>query len=388
MLYTCSLFDTLDTNNSIHLRVLALSAVSATALAAKEHLMPYFPRIVEILKNYLVKDCTEEMKELRNEAIDTLASITRVVGKDNFIPLANDTMAYCLMMLDDGPNDPDFRRAIYNLMGALSIVVNENMSTVFPKIIDRLIESVISTEDMLPNDDDDPVNSLFPDDKACSDKDIDLDNTDDEDDDDEDRYQVENDYVFEKEEAILALKEFAVNTGSAFAPYLQTSFENVYKVIEHPQDNIRKSSIEAICAFISSLYKMGDSEGVKRACLIIMPKFAHMIRNDEEQGVVIHLLDMLSELFIEVKNAAVPTQEIADLIFACIKDVLNSKMACQFNEPSGGGDEEDLEDSEFDELLLENAGNLLPAFGKTLSPEIFSMYFGRVYQYYLNKLVY
>ncbi|XP_017862294.1 PREDICTED: importin-4-like isoform X2 [Drosophila arizonae] len=380
------LFDTLDTNNSIHLRVLGLSAVSATALAAREHLMPYFPKIVEILKNYLVKECSEEMKELRNEAIDTLASITRVVGKDNFIPLANDTMAYCLMMLDDGPNDPDFRRAIYNLIGALSIVVKESMSTVFPKIIDRLIESVISTEDMLPINDENGGNRLFNGEAAASNIDIDLDNTDDEDDDDEEAYQVENDYVFEKEEAILALKELAMNTGSAFAPYLQTSFENVYKVIEHQQENIRKSAIEAIAAFVSSLYKMGDAEGVKRACLIIMPKFAHMIREDEDQGVVIHLLDMLSDIFVEVKSAAVPTQEIGDMIFACIKDVLNNKMACQFNEPSGGGDEEEAEDSEFDELLIENAGNLLPSFGKALTPEIFSMYFGRVYQYYLNKL--
>ncbi|XP_017957812.1 importin-4 isoform X1 [Drosophila navojoa] len=379
------LFDTLDTNNSIHLRVLGLSAVSATALAAREHLMPYFPKIVEILKNYLVKECSEEMKELRNEAIDTLASITRVVGKDNFIPLANDTMAYCLMMLDDGPNDPDFKRAIYNLIGALSIVVNESMSTVFPKIIDRLIESVISTEDMLPMNDENGGNRLFNGEAAASDIDIDLENTDDEDD-DEEGYQVENDYVFEKEEAILALKEFAVNTGSAFAPYLQTSFENVYKVIDHPQDNIRKSAIEAIIAFVSSLYKMGDTEGVKRACLIIMPKFAHIIREDEDQGVVIHLLDLLSDLFVEVKSAAVPTQEIGDMIFACIRDVLKNKMACQFNEPSGGGDEDEAEDSEFDELLIENAGNLLPSFGKALSPEIFSMYFGRVYQYYLNKL--
>ncbi|XP_064546298.1 importin-4-like [Drosophila montana] len=379
------LFDTLDPQNSVHLRVLALSAISATALAAKENLMPYFPKIVEILQIYLVKECADDMKELRNEAIDTLASITRVVGKDNFIPLANDTMAYCLMMLDEGPNDPDFRRAIYNLMGALSIVVNESMSTVFPKIIDRLIESVISTDDMLPNEDDAAGNNLFPE-EPPTENDIDLDNTDDEDDDDDDGYQVENDFVYEKEEAILALKEFAVNTGSAFAPYLQISFENVYKVIEHPQENVRKSAVEAICSFVIALHKMGDGEGVKRACLIIMPKFAHMIRNDEEQGVVIHLLDTLSELFIEVKTTAVPTQEIADLIFACIKDVLNNKMACQFNEPTGGGDEDDAEDSEFDELLLENAGNLLPAFGKALAPDVFSMYFGRVYQYYLNKL--
>ncbi|XP_060660093.1 importin-4-like [Drosophila nasuta] len=380
------LFETLEPQNSPHLRGMALTTISSVATAAKEHLMPYLPKIIEILQVYLVKDCPEEIFELRIGAIDTLAAITRVVGKENIIPLANDTMAYCLAMLDEGPDDPDFRRSVYNLMGALSNVVNESMSTVFPKIMDRIIESVISTNDILPVSKEDPTPEAFAD-AAAIDQEIDLANTDDEDDDDEDvAYHVENDYVYEKEEAIGTLKEFAANTGAAFAPYLQTAFENVYKVVEHPQDNIRKVAIEALCAFVTALHKMGDGDGVKRASSIILPKFVQIVRNDDEQTVVIHLLDVLGDLFSEVNVMAIPSQEIADQIFACIKDVLNNKLACQFNEPSGGGDEDDIEDSEFDEMLIENAGNLLPQFGKTLKPEIFSMYFGRLFPFFLSKL--
>ncbi|KAH8408115.1 hypothetical protein KR222_008983, partial [Zaprionus bogoriensis] len=376
------LFDTMDPQNTVHLRVLALSTISSTAAAAKEHFMPYFPKVVAILQNYLVKECPDDVKELRIEAIDALATITRVIGKDNFIPFANDTMAYCLMMLEEGPNDPDFKGSIYNLIGSLSIVVNESMSTVYPKIIDRIIESVISTDDIIPIST--ATGNLLDDPSA---EDIDLDNTDDEDDDDEEGYQVENDYVNEKEEAIVALKDFAINTGSAFSPYLQTSFENVYKVIDHPQEVIRKAAIEALCTFVNALHKLGDADGVRRACAILIKKFIHIIRNEEEQDVVIHLLDVLGDVFTEVKALAVPSQETADEIFSAIKDVLNNKVACQFNEPSGGGDEEEPENSEYDEMLIENAGNLLPQFGKALTPEIYSMYFGRIYQFYLNKLV-
>ncbi|KAH8302534.1 hypothetical protein KR044_008005 [Drosophila immigrans] len=379
------LFETLEPQNSPHLRGMALTTVSSVSSSAKEHLMPYLPKIIEILQVYLVKDCPEEIFELRIGAIDTLASITRVVGKENILPLANDTMAYCLMMLEEGPDDPDFRRSVYNLMGALSNVVNESMSTVFPKIMDRIIETVISTDDILPISKalTDPEG---PGDVAAIDQEIDLDNTDDEDDDEDVAYQVENDFMDEKEEAIATLKEFAVNTGAAFAPYLQTAFENVYKVVEHPQDSIRKAAIEALCAFVTALHKMGDGDGVKRASSIILPKFVQIARNDEEQTVVIHLLEVLGDLFNDVKTMAMPSQEIADAIFACIKDVIHNKLACQFNEPSGGGDEDDIEDSEFDEMLIENAGNLFPQFGKTLSPEIFSMYFGRLYSYFANKL--
>ncbi|EDV96789.1 importin-4 [Drosophila grimshawi] len=383
------LFETLDPTYSAHLRVMSLSAISAVAVAAKEHLMPYFPKIVTILQVYLVKECAEDLTELRNEAIDTLASISRVVGKENFLPIANDTMAYCLMMLEEGPNDPDLRRAIYNLTGALSIVVNESMSSVFPKIMDRVIETVISSEDTVPILNAAVPKHIFFDengDRKDVENDIDLDNTDDEDDNDDDEYQVENDYLYEKEEAIVALKDFAANTGTAFVPYLQMAFENVYKVIDHPHEIIRKVAIEAISAFVIALHKMGDVDGVTRACSVVMPKFAQIMREDEDQSVVIHLLDVQGELFNAVGRPAVPTQVIADQIFACIRDVLNTKMACQFTEQGGGGDEEDTEDSESDEMLLEGAGNLFPAFGKALTPEIFSMYFGRLCQYYLTKL--
>ncbi|XP_068141840.1 importin-4-like isoform X2 [Drosophila tropicalis] len=382
------LFETLDNNNSTHLRELALSAVASTATAAKEHMMPYFPRIVTILQAYLVKECDKEANTLRIQAIDTLAAITREVGKENFIPLANDTMSYCLTMLSEGPDDPDFRRAIYNLMGALSKVVNESMSNVFPKIMDRVVESVISSEDILPIVQENGSSSLHVEgEESGFDREIDLDNTDDEDDDDElDGFTVENDFVVEKEEAILALKEFATNTGSAFAPYLQVAFENVYKVINHPHDSIRKAAVETICEFVAALYRLGDTDGVKRACEIVMPKFAQMIRKDDERSVVIHLLEVMTDLFKEIRTAAIPTQEISDLIFHCIKDVLNAKMACQFNEPSEVGDDEDPEDSEYDEILIENAGNLFPMFGLTIQPEQFSLYFGRIFNIFINKL--
>ncbi|XP_044317469.1 importin-4 isoform X2 [Drosophila rhopaloa] len=378
------LFEVLDSQNSIHIRELALSSIASASSSAKMHMMPFFPRIMTILQAYLVKDCPEEMNNLRIQAIDTLAALISEVGKENSLPLADDTMNYCLMMLEDGPDDPDFRRSIYNLMGSLSSVVNESMANVFPNIMDRILESVISSEDVLPKVPEDVEKDLI---LEAANVEIDLEHTDDEDDsEDLDGFQVENDYVDEKEEAILALKDFADHTGVAFAPYIQSAFENVYKVIDHPQEDIRKACVVAICGFIIALNKMGNKEGVTRACEIAIPKFAHIIRTDEDMNVVIRLLEELAYLFNDVKLAAITNQENADLIFGCIKDVFANKMGCQFNEQSGGGDEDDQEESQCDVSLIENAANLLPMFGHTLKPEIFSLYFGRIYQFLVQKL--
>ncbi|KAH8378857.1 hypothetical protein KR009_001783 [Drosophila setifemur] len=375
------LFHAVDLRNAPRVRELALSAISAVVTAAKEDFMPYFNPTINILEGYLVLEISADLEQVRIQAIDTLAAIARVVGQKNFIPLANDSMTFCLSVLDKGADEPDLRRAVYNLMGALSSVANENMASVFPKIMDRIVESVISSEDMTPslpdNEDRDPT------------QDIDLEDTDDEDDDSEvDAFRVENDYLIEKEEAILALKEFANNTGAAFAPYLQSAFENVYKVVEHPQDTIRRAAVETIGEFVKALHKINDAGGVTRACQIIIPKFAHMIRNDEEASVVILVLDVLGELFSDVRIPALPSQELAELIFCCIRDLLTNKMACQFNEAggAGGGDEDDDDESEFDDALIENAANLLPLLGKALEPQAFSLYFGRIYHLFAQRL--
>lgn len=139
-----------------------------------------------------------------------------------------------------GTEDPDLKKSIYGLLASISVVMKNEMSIVLPVIVEHMITSVKSSEGILVKfieavelkaygrkitnwyifffkthvKDDDP--SVYRDlSGQDSDKDEeDIEDTDNEDDDDEDivAYSVENAYVEEKEEAILALKEIAENT--------------------------------------------------------------------------------------------------------------------------------------------------------------------------------
>lgn len=63
------LFEALDPNNSVHLRELAITAVAATTNAAKTNMVPYFPRLIEGLRMYLVKTDDEDINTLQPHAI-------------------------------------------------------------------------------------------------------------------------------------------------------------------------------------------------------------------------------------------------------------------------------------------------------------------------------
>lgn len=380
------LFQALDPNNSVRLRELALSAISAAANAAKENMMPFFQQLIALLQTYLVKTENEDIITLRPQAIDTLAAIARTIGKQNFMPLATDTMNFALSLLEEA-DDPDVRRSLYNLIAALAEVVNEEMSSIYPKIMERLYDSILSTEEVIPEFKDDVINVPEPENDDNDDNEIDIEHSEGDDDDLDNiaGYSVENSYLDEKEEAILALKEFAEHTGAAFIPYLEQSYQNVYKMIDHPQEDIRKVSIDALTTFIVALFKHNDLQGVSNAIVILIPKLGRIIREDEEVSVVLSALDSFSDLLKELKQLAMPSDEMRDTIFQCISDVLQGKVACQFDEPSGGGDEE-TEESEYDEALVEGAGNILPLFGHALPPEQFAMFFGRIYPIIVQKL--
>lgn len=377
----------MNPNNSVRVRELALSAISAAANAAKENMMPYFQQLIAMLQTYLVKTENEDILSLRSQAIDTLAAIARTIGKQNFMPLATDTMTFALALLEEA-DDPDVRRALYNLIASLAEVVNEEMASVYPKIMERFYDSILSTDEVIPEFKEDVINVPAVENEENDDREIDIENSDGEEDDLDNiaGYSVENSYLDEKEEAILALKEFAQHTGAAFIPYLEQSYKNVYKMIDHPQEDIRKVSIDALTTFIVALFKQNDVQGVGNAITILIPKLGQIVRDDEEVSVVLAALESFSDLLKELKHVALPDDKLTDTIFTCINDVLLGKVACQFDEPAGGNDDE-AEESEYDEAIVEGAGNLLPLFGHAMQPEKFAMYFGRAYPIILSKLV-
>ena len=94
-------------------------------------------------------------------------------------------------------------------------------------------------------------------------------------------------------------------------------------------------------------------------------------------------LDSFNEILDALGAAAIKIEGQKDAVFSCIVDVLNNRVSCQFDEPV----DNDQEESEYDEAILESAGDILPKFGKALTPQEFALYFGRIFQFFLNKIV-
>ncbi|XP_037939501.1 importin-4-like [Teleopsis dalmanni] len=378
------IYEILSPVHTVRLREMGFSCVSSIVSAVKEKMLPYFEEMISLLRPYLEKSDDENINALRPQAIDTLASIARYIGKLNFMPLALDTMSFALSLLESS-EDPELHRCIYNLLGALSEVVNEQMASVFPKVIPLMLTTLGRPDEECPKVMDDNESSS----EGSDEEDIDISQSENDKEDANDQdFDVENPYLDEKEEIIIALKDFAQHSGHSLLPYIERSYEEVYKKLDHPTDELRKVSVETLIAFILCLKNQEKSQAVINAVAVLLKKLARLIQDDENPGVVVTCMDGITDMLKELKSLVASSEEQVNIIYTIIENVMLGKLTCQFEDVDEDDEsDEGLEESEFDEAIIETGGNLLPLLGHAVQPHIFDIYFSRIHGVYLKKLL-
>lgn len=112
-------------------------------------------------------------------------------------------------------------------------------------------------------------------------------------------------------------------------PYIEKSFEEIFKLINYPQDDIRKASVEALLQFCICLHKIDTPEikqALYKALQMFVPKCAELIRTDEERGVVMCCLDAYVSLLDAIKSDVLVGEGHREAIMNCVIDVLTLKV--------------------------------------------------------------
>lgn len=115
---------------------------------------------------------------------------------------------------------------------------------------------------------------------------------------------------------------------TAFLPYIEKSFKEIFKLINYPQDDIRKVSVEALLQFCITLHKYNyeDKKLLYNFLQMFIPKCAELIRTDEERSVVTVCLDAYSALLEELKGDVLFGEGHKEAIMNCVIDVLTLKV--------------------------------------------------------------
>lgn len=100
-------------------------------------------------------------------------------------------------------------------------------------------------------------------------------------------------------------------------------------MINYPQEDIRKASIQALLQFCVGLHKVNDANAkmaLQKALQMFIPKCAELIRTDEERNVVMNALDAYATLLEEIKGDVFVGEGHREAIMNCVIDVLTLKV--------------------------------------------------------------
>lgn len=379
------ILSSLSSSDNVRLKELSVSALGAIANGAEQLLRPYFLSIMEVLKVHLMQT-TEEGRPVQIQCLETLGVLVHTLGKETFLPLAEDCFLLGLNLCDR-IDDPNMRSCAYSLFAALSGVMEDNISHHLEKITAMMLLALKSREGIVIQYNENRSFMLFDD--ETDEEDVVIHDEDEEEGDpDIEGFIVENAFVDEKEEACSSLGVIALNASSSFFPYLDSCFQEVFKHIESPHHSVQKSAYEAAGKFVRSMhlvYLKNPSESNAKVLLqlleIVIPAYLRGAVQDKEREVVMAILEALNNVIKDVKEVCVRGPEQLGKICDVIKAVLQSKTACQ----EEAEDEEDEQQAEMDAMLMEYAGEGIPLVAAAVGGATFAPYFASFLPLLLNK---
>lgn len=387
-----TMLSALNNTENLKIKALAVSAIGAIANAAKELLVPYFSPVIESLKGFLTAT-TETMRSLQTQALDTLSVLARTIGKDVFSPLA----AECVLLglnLTDTIDDPDLRRCAYSLYSAVSTVSPECLTPHLTAITTVMQLALKSNEGITAHLEEDKTFVLLDDDDDEEEEEKDIDDflPDETETDAHDvaGFSVENAYIDEKEDACEALGEIAFNTGAAFQPFLESSFQQVYEMRDFPHEDVRRAAFGAMGQFCRAQHKVWkenptevNHQALQKLLDVVLSCFLETVRAERERHVVMGILEAMNGVIKSCQGEIFKNPQRLQEISHAIRDVLKKKTPCQ----DGGCDEADDEDqqAEYDAMLQEFAGEGIPLLASAVPADAFAPFLNDLLPLIMSK---
>lgn len=350
-----------------------ISSLGSVSGTAGKSLSPFVKEILHHLQKYFAPSAKTEL-EIRTQAqaIETLALIVKNSLREDDKTIIELSAQIALEILSVA-SDPDQRRAIYGLWASLA----KYMTTSFPNYylesaVNGMITALCNQEGMSSSN-----KSVERHIGSIADLEKEIENMED-DNEDVDLIDVENPYLDEKEDACIYLAEIAETTGHLFAPYLEKSFRVIRDLSKSNHMYVQKAALESLSKLAAAGAKLGNDENsivaARNLCMDVVTCLKDTISNQREKTVVTTALSSYAYLIKKAGQILIDDQRITDISLSLVRNVLGVKLPCQIIdlESEEEGDEDEEED---DELLLETAGEVLPALAEHMNVDVFLGYF-------------
>ncbi|EDW05657.1 uncharacterized protein LOC6586044 [Drosophila mojavensis] len=385
---------TADPNhNSLSLRQLALSAIASLAKMTKDLFKPHFDEVMAIALPLAKHIDDDDEAILRTQAIQVINMLSHV-DAEKFKFRAPELMDCFLEILEIEGGPLVFT---LELLGALAKhvpkQVNENIepiiSGVFTAIKDGADDDKASDEE---RDADDLEVETDADASICAEEDSIGDGHGDQTENDGNTRSVTSDSVsttVAPDEALLCLKQLAVHVPDAVIPYLTDAERFVAICTDSRNELSRRAAYEALSELAALHFHQGDVQEAKRQWHELMPDLVDFVETAKETANVIGVMNCITMFLKLLKSDALEGEGFSDMIISVVRRTLRRKLSCQFNigQDTKMSVLQQCSQALYAEMqVMEAVGDLLPAFGQSMSKRQFASHFQSISNRFLKSL--
>ncbi|XP_069630001.1 importin-4 [Haliaeetus albicilla] len=354
---------------------LGLSALHSLASTAGEQLQPHAGPILRALTP-LLQPGPPETRPRRLQALGVLGALGRPVAGEGLVAALELGLG-----LAEEEDEPEGRRVMFVLAGAVAEVLGEGMGPLLPRVVPALLGALRRPPP--PAASEVPDSFLLFDDEEEEEEEEGEEPMEEEEEEELIEVEVGGAYAQEVEDACEALGEVAEHSRAAFLPYLEPSLEAVLGLLQFPQAGVRRAAYEtlgSLCLAMGGGPAPTPPDGVAPLLERALWALAGGARAEASPGGARGALGALGRV-LEGPGPALPPALLAP-IGRLLADVIKGKVACL---EGGAGDDDDEEQAEVEAELRELAGEGLVALGGALG-EAFAPLFTEILPHLLAAL--
>lgn len=372
----------LDQAQDDSLRTTLIAAVGSAAFAAKDAFTPYAEQCINGLGQLInlenAADMTEVELAVKGSAFDTIGAIAGAIGKEAFRPYVNQfaEKAYSTLQVDL------LREAGFVFFGVIAKLYGEEFGQYLPKVIPLLVE-FLGQDDFGFEDEDE-------DDEAIGQED------------DDNKFKVNSLLATQKETAFQVLGDMILATKGQFLNFLEEITDPLFTGLDHFYEGIRKEALGAVWKIFHSLYNMANlpqwkpgfpadtaayPESLQTFLQLARTKTVELLEEEDSRLVVIAICEVLVEAIKAAGPAVLGDEDTLRTICSQIVLVLKKEHPAQMEEEEI--DAAELEQSEYDSLMLDYAFDVCSAMSEALEAHfvpIFKALFPYIQNYANSKM--
>jgi hypothetical protein len=376
-------------NSTVYIQECIVGTIGACAAAVEKKFQPYLQQTLEVMQKFFPTEESinkleeafakaeeeggeqpEDLTNLWGRSLNTLSSICRGVGAELFEPYAQATLEMAIT-LSSSTDDPDIKGSAFSLFGALGAIMKDgmkpHMEAIYEILAMTLDEPVLNFEGN--TGDENRVKEMAQMLEISKDYDGQKDGEDEDELADLANCNIETGPIEAKIAAMETVGELAEMCPSAFAPYMEDTYNKAIEISQFEgcmHEEIARSALSTALIMSAELFKHHEEnkneEGVHNAVELakaVWPAVIETIKNSQERSVCMSLLYHL-EKSIQINGTAMFTdmKMLQDVMTAVIT-VLQDKASCQTCDEEVV-DEEEEDAAEHDQLLIEYACDILP----------------------------